>query len=122
MSTTWRPSAEAAADPGGGDRRCGKARLLKAAEIGPKTSGSDAGGATADCGGGCSSWGDGVGGGVGGRGLRCGKCPRESIGDWGAHERRVGVAAPPCRWWGGRKDQLPARPIAVAPHSMSSPC
>ena len=40
--------------PRGGDRRCGIARLLKAAEMRPKTSGSDAGGADAD-GGGCAA-------------------------------------------------------------------
>ena len=44
---TWWPSAEAATEPAGGDRRRGKARLPKAAEMQLKTSGSDEGGRSA---------------------------------------------------------------------------
>ena len=49
---TWWPLAEAAVLPAGGDRRRGNARLLRAAEMWLKTSGSDGGGGVALPGGG----------------------------------------------------------------------
>ena len=70
--------------PLGGDRRRGSARLLKAAEMRLRISGTDAG-----VGAGCSPWGGGVP-------LRR-RRPRGAGGDSGARGHRPRVVVRPCR-------------------------
>ena len=76
--------------PLGGDRCRGMVRLLWAAEMRPKKSGSDAGG----------------GGGGGGRVLRRGRLPCRAGRISGARGRLPRVV-PPGRWWGGERVNVP---------------
>ena len=93
--------AKAAAEPAGGDRRRGNARLLKAAEMRLKTSGSDEGGRSAG--------GDGGGGSRGADSAPVAPVVAEAEAGTGP-----GPSSPPAG--GGEKGSAtPPHPLAVAP-------
>ena len=101
--------------PLGGNRRRATARQLKAAEMQPKTSGSDASGAAAGGGGGGAL----VWGGGGGKVLRRGRRPCRARGISEARGQRPGVV-PPDRWWGGERVSIPP-PLAYWPLIYRAP-
>ena len=98
--------------PQGGYHRRGTARLLRAAEMRPKTSGSEAGGSVAGGGGGGGCC-------VGGGSLWRRWCSWRASLWMGARRRLTGVASGGCS--GGERVGCPPLPVGLVPRSLPSP-